>query len=668
MITESRPRIVDTSASAHAVLRSIPLEAVRWTNGFWAERLRQAHESTVRILWDLLADPDAGHVLDNFRIAAGQQQGEHAGTWWQDAWLYKWIEAAACLYGVTGDSWLDERMDEGIALIAAAQEDDGYVATQTSARDAIRYEYIRHHEVYTMGHLLTAAVTHHRMTGKESFLNVALRVADHLCLVLGSSVPPCFAHNPSAIMGMVELCRETGEARYLDCAKLIVDARGQTPAEHGRDLWHRPGGIEGTDQIQDRVPLRRSYEVVGHNVFFTYLFTGAADVYLETGDETLKQALDRLWEDLVHHKMNVNGGVSPMGHGLSLRNDIVVEAVGPAYYLPNEDSYNETCGQIGNLMWNYRMLCADPQVRYADMMEHEIYNGVLSGIDLAGKRFWYRNQLRRSADHDVHGHNDMLEREPPGHRRICCPTNVLRTVIQWQSYSYSTAGGSVWIHHYGASTARLPLSGGETLALEQVTDYPWDGAVSIRILEAPSTPLTVRLRVPGWAPGAELTVNGLPADSAVEPGAYATASRRWQRGDRIELALPMRARLVEANPKVEHCRNQVAVMRGPVLYCLESADLPEGVSVDGIYIPSDVEFVPTPVPELGDGTRALAGTVLCRSVPEWGDHLYRDMRSSGLTRIPVRLIPYYAWANRGPGAMTVWLPLVLTAYPPCAGI
>ncbi len=661
-----KQHIVNTTHSPKAALKSVPLSAVRWTRGFWAEHIEQAREVTARCLWDLLVDPAAGHVLDNFRLAAGLQEGERRGSWWQDAWLYKWIEAAACLFSITGDAWLDDRMDEGIALIAAAQEEDGYVGTQTRATGAPRFEDIRRHEVYTMGHLLTAAVIHRRITGKTTFLDIAVRVGDFLCGVLGVSAEPCFAHNPSAIMGLVELYRETGEERYLRCAELIVDARGTKPQPRRGDLWHRPTGLEGTDQIQDRVPLRQSRDVVGHNVFFTYLFAGAADVYLETGDPTLRESLERLWEDLVHRKINVNGGVSPMGTGLSLHQDVVVEAVGKPYFLPNADSYNETCGQVGNLMWNQRMLYAAPRARYADMVEWEMYNGILPGMDLAGENFWYRNQLRRDLGHVVSGHNDLEAREKPGERRICCPTNLLRTVVEFQSYACAVGNDEAWLHQYGAGTASLELLGGDALVLEMDTDYPWEGEIHITVTHAPTRPIVLQLRIPEWATGTAIRINEEEAETLCEPGTYARLERTWNVGDRIRLLLPMPTRLLQAHPEVEQCRNQVAVVRGPVLYCLESVDLPDGVRLPDVLLPSDIGLTPLAAEDMPFGTRVLEGTAFHLPRKEWRDELYRPVSSPRLLSIPIRLIPYFAWANRGPCAMSVWLPVVWRDSSPTA--
>jgi len=627
---------------------------VLWTSGFWAERYDQCRKVTLRKLWELAADPDAGHVLDNMRIAGGLAEGEFAGTDWQDAWLYKWIESAAAFNAVERDTWIEQRMDEAIALIAAAQENDGYVATQNTARGRPRFQDPRHHEVYSMGHLLTAACVHHRATGKDSLLKVAIRCGDFLCKTLGVSVAPCYAHNPSAVMGLVELYRETGEKKYLDCAGMIVDRRGEAPKRGG--LFYKGPGIAGSDLIQDRTPLRRSKEVVGHNVFFTYLFAGAADIYLENGDSTLWAPLNRLWEDLTERKMCINGGVSPMGHGLSLGKDPVCESVGPAYYLPCADCYNETCGQIGNLMWNYRMLCADPDAKYADLMELELYNGFLAGIGLDGESWFYRNSLRFHSDsaHLAGGHNFLAHRVLPGRKRICCPTNLLRTFAELQAYLYSIDDKGIWIHHYAGNAFDGP-----GVKLTQKTDYPWDGKIVITLDEVKSSePVAIRMRIPAWASGATATINGAAAANKPEAGRYLWTEREWKAGDVIELNLPMPVRLMQAHPKAEQLRNQVAVMRGPMLYCVELRDLSEDIDLDNVYIPEEMQLGPQAADDLPFGIVVLKGKALYRAEAPWDTDLYRKVTRLPMKPLPIRMIPYFAWANRGPTAMSAWLPVV----------
>ncbi|MFC1718193.1 glycoside hydrolase family 127 protein, partial [Candidatus Poribacteria bacterium] len=468
----------------------------------------------------------------------------------------------------------------------------------------------------------------------------------------------CFAHNPSAVMGLVELYRETGERKYLDCAKLIVDRRGESPKPGG--LFYQGPGIAGTDLIQDRVPLLKETQVVGHNVFFTYLFAGATDVYLETGDEKLREVLERLWCDLTQRKMSINGGVSPMGSGLSLRSDPVCEAVGVPYFLPSADAYNETCGQIGNMMWNYRMLCCEGEARYADIMELEIYNGITSGIGLDGQSWWYRNTLRRYDQRHVEsGHNDQAQRIQPGRRGICCPSNLVRTMAEWQSYFYSMSGDGLWVHQYGGNEFSYTLPTGEAVTLEQMTDYPWDGEISITVREAPNRTFCIRLRIPGWASSASIKINDHAVDIAADPGTYAAIERTWAAGDVIELNLPMSVRLMQAHPKAEQLRNQVAIFRGPLLYCLESPDLPEDADLSNVYIPSDISLEPTATTDLPFGIQALEGQGLYRREDAWRDALYRELTPPSFEPIKLRMIPYFAWANRGPCAMSVWMPVAL---------
>lgn len=642
-------------------MQAAGIDEVRWTDGFWAERYAQTAEITLRILWDRAVDPDAGHVLDNFRVAA-TGEGERAGTHWQDAWLYKWIESAASVYKKTNSSWIDKKMDEAIELIAAAQEEDGYIATQTTATGIPRFVRPHIHEVYTMGHLLTAGVIHKRMTGKTTLFDVAIKNADFLVETLGVEISPSFAHNPSAIMGLVELYRETGEQKYLDCAKLIVDSRGTTPQQRPFGIFSVNDHI-GTDHIQDRTPLRESQEVVGHNVFFTYLFAGATDVYLETGDETLLQPLERLWHDLTYTKMSINGGVSPMGVGLSpTSRDVVNEAVGAAYHLPNANSYNETCGQVGNFMWNYRMLSASGNAKYADIMELELYNGFLGGVGLDGKSWFYRNVLRLNTDFEElqAGHNFEAERTQPGPGRICCPTNVLRTMVQLQTYMYSTDENGLWIHHFAGNTFNTQLADGNRVQITQVTDYPWDGNIKIKIEESNSdTEFAFRIRIPEWAENANIKVNGKQLNEDLVPRTYFSVSRKWGKGDIIELDLPMPARLMVANPKAEQLRNQVAVMRGPVLYCLESIDLPEDKHIDNVRIPSELKLE-VAESEFPFGIKTLEGKALYYDEEPWDGVLYRPLNvSNKMERLPISLIPYFAWNNRGTTAMTVWLPLEL---------
>ncbi len=638
--------IINTSGSPYRKLRSVDLTSVKWTEGFWADRFKQCQKVTIPHLWNLLSDPQRGHALTNLRIAAGLEEGEFAGTHWQDEWVYKWLEAVSYVYGVTRDEELNRLMDEVIEVVAKAQQPDGYIATQTIVRGWPRFQNIHHHELYVMGHLMTAACIHHRMTGKINFLDIARKTADYLHSTFMNNDPALahFGYNPSYIMGSVELYRTTGERKYLDLANVFIDMRGSQPG--------------GSDQTQDRVPLRREDKVVGHAVLYTYLYSGATDVYMETGDTSLLEALERLWHDLTESKMYINGGTCAIHRGLSIRNDDVHEAAGAEYYLPNSTAYNETCAQIGNVFWNWRMFTITGDAQHTDLIEHSLYNGIISGIGLDGASWFYTNPLRWYGSEHPLLSNDAYERFQPGMKNICCPSNLVRTIASIHGYAYSISDEGLWVNLYGDNTFDGELPDGTEIALTQETNYPWDGKVKITLDKVPAdNRFSIMLRIPAWADGASVRVNGEPKDVGIMPGIYATISLNWAAGDVIEFDLPMRVHLMEANPRVEETRNHVAVMRGPLLYCLESIDLPEGICVSEIRLPRDIQLKPRHEEELLGGVTVLEGEARIVKEGDWTGVLYREISDDQPQPLEIKLIPYYAWSNRGISQMTVWIPL-----------
>ena len=651
------PALIDTGRSPHVAVRSVGLAAAQWTSGFWAERVRRCRETMLPHMRRIYVDSAHGHMLANFQVAAGLENGEFRGTWWHDGDLYKWLEAAAALYAQHHEPALDREMDDMIAVIAQAQAGDGYLhtpvqighGTQRAGFDrsmpfsggVARWSSERQHELYNMGHLITAALVHHRATGKGNFLSVALRAADHLVRTFADPSPDqsLLQFNPPQIMGLVELYRHTGERRYLDTACTFVDLRGRSP--------------RGTDQNQNRTPLREESEAVGHAVLATYLYAGAADVVAETGDAALAAALDRIWQDVTLRKLYIHGGVGALHHGESAQRDAVHEAFGAAYHLPNASAYCETCAGIGNLMWNQRMLALTGEARFAEVVELVLYNSLLGSISLAGTEYFYTNPLRRHGADTVLLSNDALVRFGERRAGLCCPPNIIRTIAEADAYCYGVSDGAVWIHQYGGSRLETELADGTPVALTQDTGFPWDGHVAVTV----TTPgqFAIRLRIPAWAEGARLSVAGRPPEEAA-PGRYLEVARHWQAGDRLELLLPMEARLVEAHPLVEELRNQVAVLRGPVLYCLESPDLPAGTALPEVALPRDAALHPG----APDGTLwdviPLQGDAVRREQGDWSGRLYRRVAGGSDSRIPIRLIPFFACANRGVAHMTVWMP------------
>jgi len=663
--------IIKNQDSPLAKLRSVDLKDVRWTEGFWAERFVQTRDVTLPRLWELASDPEKGHAIQNLRIAAGLEKGQFKGTGWQDAWVYKWLESACYIYSVTGDRQLDKQMDEIIEVIAKAQQPDGYIATQITIRGLQRFENPGHHELYTMGHLMTAACIHHRVTGKTTLLNVACKAADYVYETFRGRDPKLgdFPRNPSIIMGGVELYRTTGQKRYLDMANFFIDWRGSRYGKGRRNSW---GMItSGSDLNQNWRPLRKETEVVGHAVFFTYLFAGAADAYMETGDETLLNALERLWSDLVNKKMYITGGVSPIhkahpvrslqpGHLSAITGDSIHEGVGGPHELPNDSAYNETCGQIGNLMWNWRMLAITGQARFADIMERTLYNSILSGIEVDGDDWSYTNPLRWHGPEHILRSNDSHKRFAPGTRHICCPTNLMRTVASWHNYLYTVNNKGLWIHHYAGNVFDGKLADGRKLKLTQKTNYPWDGKVLITLDAVESgDPFSILLRIPCWAKSSNLKINHKPTNIfRYKPASYTALEQKWATGDVIELNLPMSVRMIMANPLVEQTRNQVAVMRGPVVYCLESIDVPQGVRFEDICLPANAKWNVQHKPNLLGGITVLKtkALVIDKTI-EKDIGGYYQVNDVALRHIDITMIPYYAWNNRREPKMTVWLPV-----------
>lgn len=642
--------LVDDTDSPYAKLKSIDFTSVVWTEGFWADRFEMIKRDTLPHLYQLA---DESGAIQNLEIAASLKNGPYSGgsNNWMDAWIYKWLESAAAVYAVSRNPELDHQMDHLIRIIAQAQEDDGYIASQNIVRQRYRFQHPQDHEVYVMGHLLTAACVHHRLVGKSDFLEVAKKTGNFLAQIYKGKNPKLahFPLNPSVVMGAVDLYRATGEPRYLELANTIIDMRGAFKG--------------GSDLNQDRIPLRQEKEVVGHAVFYTYLYAGAADVYMESGDSSLLAALERLWTDLVEHKLYITGGTCALYRGLSIRNgniygaDIVHEAVGPRYYLPKTPAYNETCGQVGNFMWNWRMLSITGQAKYADMMEQEMYNGFLPGIGIEGKNFVYTNPLRWYGNEQELWTQDSQERHQPAAPKshqpnsrfgTCCPSNVLRTMAEMQHYFYSTNDKELWIHQYSGN-----LFDNGSYRFEQKTDYPWNGQVDIIIHQAPQDG-KIFLRIPPWAEGYTLYINQNPVKS-IHTGRYVAVEHAWKQGDTIKLNLPMRVRLMRAHRKVDATHNQVAVLRGPMVYCLESPDLPDDVDVAEIIIPWNIQLEPKWEADLLGGLVTLNGRALRLLKDDSG--LYTELKKQKPKPINIKLIPYYAWKNRGVSQMTVWLPI-----------
>ena len=449
-----RPPVVDTSRSPHVRLRPLPLDAVKLADDFWEPRRRINRDVTLPSQYRHLEDTGR---LDNFRRASGKVGGEYQGIYFNDSDVYKWLEAAAWTLAEGSDPELERMVDTAITEVEDAQRPDGYLNTYfTFERATKRWTDFDLHEMYCAGHLFQAAVAHFRATGSERLLDVATRFADHICDTFGPEEGKRHAvdGHEEVEMALVELFRVTGERRYLEGAQYFIDARG-----HG--LLGRPYGQHEPSYSQDHEPLRDQTEVVGHAVRALYLYAGVSDVYAETGESDLLRALERLWQNMTTRRMYVSGGLGSRYEG---------EAFGKDFELPNERAYTETCAAIGSVMWNWRMLVFEGEARYADLIEHTLYNAVLPGLSLDGQHYFYQNPL---ADDGTH-------LRQPWFGCACCPPNVARLLASLPGYFYSTSEGAVWVHLYAEGAAAVELEGNRTINLRQRTRYPWDGRVEIQ--------------------------------------------------------------------------------------------------------------------------------------------------------------------------------------------
>jgi DUF1680 family protein len=647
--------LTDVRHSPFAKVQAVRLDEVRWADGFWADRFETCRTRSVPAMWEIMKGSEYKPFLENFRIAAGLAEGDHHGAQWNDGDFYKWLEAACAVLAVADDPQLEQVVENAIEVIGQAQREDGYIHTpvlirQRNGESQVQAFQDRHNfEMYNMGHLMTAACLHHRVTGRDDFLNIAKKTADLLCETFREPTPELAKNSvcPSHYMGAVELYRTTGEPRYLKLARTFIDMR------------HLVEG--GGDDNQDRIPFTQQREAVGHAVRANYLYAGATDLYAETGDARLWNTLDAIWHNVVETKMYITGGCGALYDGASpdgsrQQGEItrVHQAYGRNYQLPNTTAHSETCANIGNVLWNWRMFLVTGEARFMDVVELALYNSVLSGVSWEGTDYFYVNPLRNT---------DPLPTElrwsrtrVPFVTSYCCPPNVVRTIAEVNGYVYSKTDDAVWVNLYGGSTLATTLDG-EPLRLTQATDYPWDGRVRSTIDECPGDAFALKLRIPGWAERAIIRVNGDELDTKLTPATYAEVRRMWNPGDVVELELEMPAQLIESHPLVEELKNQVAVKRGPIVYCLESLDLPEGVRVEDVLVPASTRFATRYDDDLLDGVTVLEANVLAKQASDWSGALYRPVQQRELNEIAVGFIPYYAWANRGAAEMSVWLPV-----------
>lgn len=621
----------------------VPFTNVHLSDAFWAPRVETNRTVSIPSAFH---ECEANGRFDNFAIAGGLKEGEHRGDFsFDDTDPYKIIEGASYSLAVKYDAKLDHYLDSVIVLIAAAQEDDGYLTTcVTNQCDRLRgwwgrgrWDRINSHELYNSGHLYEAAVAHYLATGKRSLLDVAIRNADLVCQVFGSEDGQI--HRPSGHpiieMALCKLYKVTGNKKYLDEAMYFVQETGRCTDGH-----------QPSQYSQDHQPILMQNEIVGHAVRAGYLYSGVADVAALTGDTAYFNALCRIWENMASKKLFITGGIGSRPQG---------EGFGPNYELNNHTAYCETCAAIANVYWNYRMFLATGDAKYADVYERALYNGVISGVSLSGDRFFYDNPLESMGQHE----------RARWFGCACCPGNVTRFMASVPYYIYATQADDIYVNLYIQSTAEIKTSS-NNVKVEQTTDYPWCGKVTITLSEltGANSTFALRLRIPSWVNGQPvgtdlysftdkgsgyaLCVNGKRVKAPVASG-YATVVREWRNGDVITLDLPMDVRQIRANEHAEDDRGKLAVQRGPIVFCLEGQDQADSTVFDK-YLPVGASFEVKTEPELLGGivTLTALGKQLTRTAAEGSDSKVVDSK--------LTFIPYATWCNRGSDEMAVWIP------------
>jgi DUF1680 family protein len=612
-------------------LQAVPYVDVKIQDSFWLRRQETNRLASIPVNLDNLET--AGN-LEDFRLAARQATNGFKGPVFMDSDVYKAIEAASYSLATHPDPALERRLDGIISLIAAAQQPDGYLDTYFLVKEpGKRWANLRDcHELYCAGHMIEAAVAHFQATGKRNFLDVAIKVADHVDSVFGS--PPKrlgYPGHPEIELALVKLWRTTGERRYFDLARFFIENRGKH--FFGREHDTAEDQYDGT-YFQDDVPIFDHKAIKGHAVRAAYLMSGSTDVAAETENPALLSMLNRVWSNTTEKNTFITGGIGSSAHNEGFAKD---------YDLPNLKAYQETCASVALAQWNYRLALLYGDARYVDVMERALYNGVLAGVSHDGKRFFYVNPLESNGSH---------------HRQewfgcAYCPPNVARTIASLGGYAYATSGGAVWVNLYIQGEVKAAVAG-KKLTLQIRTDYPWSGKVRLEPrLESPAK-LDIRLRIPGWCGGARVDLNQENiADPKIDRG-YFVLSREWEPGDEIELDLPMPVQRIAANPSVEADRGLLAIQRGPLVYCIEQCDQSEPVAVLGLA--AEAELIVEGDPTLLGGIVVLKGIGEIAAEQDWQHLLYQPAAKP--RRAPITAIPYYAWDNRAPGAMKVWLPTV----------
>jgi DUF1680 family protein len=624
---------------------------------FWTPRIETVRETTIDFVYDRLVE--SGRI-ENFRIAAGRIEGEFQGRFYNDSDVYKWLEAACYVLAPDEDVRLRERVDELVDLIEATQRPDGYINTYFQLVEPEgRWTNLHFmHELYCAGHLIEAAIAHHEATGETTLLDVARRFADHIDDRFGSEEDEGAPGHEEIELALVKLYRVTDERRYLDLARRFLDRRGTSDSRFAEEV-RNPEGRAGdafehaTDEdgeydgtyFQDHAPVREQETVEGHAVRATYLYTGMADVVLETGDEELFAALERLWRNMTSRRMYVTGGIGSSHVGERFTED---------YDLPTDVSYAETCAALGSLLWNGRLFQLTGEARFPELQSRTLYNALLAGLSLNGTRFFYSNPHEMGPDghplHDVDPNRFARQRQG-WFQTACCPTNVPRLLTSLVRHVYATDDSSVYVTHHIGSQATVDISG-TTVTIDQETAFPWNAKTTLTVTPEDAATFELALRVPETCSGPTVTVEGEPVEAT--PGTFVRIEREWEAGDEVTFEAAFPVQFLRGNPSVKSTAGAVALRRGPIVYCLEGHDVSR--PLHHVRLQPDGPVAVDHRPDLLDGLTTVEATASVPDRSSWSDgSLYRPDPAVDTETTRVQAIPYYSWGHRGDAEMRVWV-------------
>jgi DUF1680 family protein len=617
---------------------------VRVTGGFWAQWQRLNREVTTPHALSWL---ERDGSVDNLRrLRTPDRTAAHRGFWFSDSDVYKVLEGISWDLCRTPSGELTGEVGELVAVIAQAQEGNGYLNSFVQAGHDVRWDnLIKSHELYCIGHLIQAGVAHKRSTGRMELFDIARRAADCVVRTFGEGRRKDTDGHPEIEMALVELYRETGQASYLELAQQLVDARG-----HG--VLDTSGHFDSA-YFQDATPVREETTVVGHAVRAVYLLCGVVDLYLETGERALLDSALRQWEAMTATKTYLNGAIGSRFEG---------EAFGEAYELPQDLVYGETCATIGSIMLSWRLLLATGESRFADAIERALHNLFAASTSIGRDAFFYSNPAQRRVARPAAPTDSRPQRaEAPGTRPVwfecaCCPPNIMRTVAALGGYVATRTDAGIQLHQYLPTAIHSGAMG-----LSVATRYPIDGTVEVTVTQTAAPAWTLSLRIPGWCRGASATVNGTAVEGAVDDHGYLRITRAWHAGDTVALSLPMPLRLTVAHPAADATRGAVAIERGPVVYCLESPDQPDGVDLNHVELLADEPLTEEYREDLLGQPAVIARVhAIARDDSAWSRTGWATRGQAPTPtgdRVVLTAIPYHLWANRGPSVMRIFVPV-----------